>query len=671
MDISATPFHEGELAVQDKLGVREQVHSYAPKFVRSYLPDQHQQLLATLPFIVIGSVDENKQPSASMVFGQPGFICATDEKTVSIASAITEGDPLGDNLCQKAPLGLLAIDFETRRRNRLSAKVIDVDAGNFSIRVDQSFGNCPQYIQSRTLPKPKPHRNGTGKTMVENNIADVQLAARLDRADTFFIASSHFENAQDEKHGVDVSHRGGRPGFIRYEKGTLTFPDFTGNNHYNTIGNIMMNPQVGIVVPDFGTGALLYVHGNAEIIWDGTEVEQFDGALRLVKIRIHHTRLVHGAMPSNWHLNDYSPSLDATGTWTDPKDAGTANSWRKLRVDRIDRESSVINSYYLSPVDGRSIEPYIAGQHLPIRRIDDKKTTRTYTISIGPDANQYRLSIKRETNGAMSRFFHDELRVGDKLEALAPRGNFHLNDVQGGPQILLSAGVGITPMIAMLEDLIKRRGQSDTQPSQPILFIHAARDGDEHAYENHPILQNPERFGVSVFYAYSSPTTHDVVEKTFHHRGRLNKQVLSKLLPDPRSEVFLCGPSGFMDTMRSAFITLGVAEENIRQETFGANSNENSSQAPDIDIPVELKASGTQLEWNPSKNSLLESIEEKGADAPFSCRVGNCGTCLTKILKGNVTHPELTRFPFADDEALLCCAAPTDDTARDGLVLDL
>ncbi len=669
-----TPFHEGELAIQEKLGVRELVHSYAPKFVRSFLPEQHRDLLETLPFIVVGSVNSNQQPSASILFGSQGFIQSPDETTMQVEATLTSGDPLRDNLRMGSPLGFLAIDFETRRRNRLTGKITRTDQNGFAIKVDQSFGNCPQYIQSRTSSAITDKEGTSNAGEITTPLSHSELTKRLSSADTFFVASSYFKDQGDRKHGVDVSHRGGKAGFMKLAGNILKFPDFSGNHHYNTFGNIVLNPKVGIVVPDFDTGDMLYIEGTADIIWSGPEVDAFEGAERLVTVQITKSTLVERAMPMTWKFNDYSPSLEATGDWNNGNaSANDDEQWRSLRVDRIERESSTINSFYLTATDGLPLEGYKAGQHLPIHHPSAPKTIRTYTLSKAPCGSQYRLSIKREANGKFSRFMHDELRVGTTVSAMAPRGVFHLPDAPSKPLVLVSAGVGITPMIAMLEAAVNTSGCANgKKAAHPIVFIRAARNGDEHAFKNHPILSNPVDFGVTLLLAYSQPTPQDIIDKKFQIRGRITAQTIAELIPTKDIHAFLCGPDQFMADMRAHLNNAGVNDTGIEQETFGGSAVARDPM-PDVEIPVQLKSSGKQLTWNPSKSTLLETIEDAGVDAPFACRIGNCGTCVTKVLKGKMGHPETAQYKPAEDEALICCAVPdhNPDKREDLIALDI
>lgn len=673
MENLPTPFHTGELAIQEKMGVREQVHAYAPRFVRSYLPEQHSELLETLPFILVGSIDSDNQPTASILFGFPGFISASSETTVSFEAHAVPGDPLADNMQINAPLGFLAIEFDTRRRNRMNGKVASVGKEAFSISLDQTFGNCPQYIQSRTFDYEAYDPRSILNVEVSENPDAARVKDQIETADTFFIASSHFEDEDDIKHGVDVSHRGGKPGFVKVENGVITFPDFSGNNHFNTIGNIVLNPKVGLLFPDFETGDLLQIEGEAHIIWEGPEVLAIEGAQRLVTVIITKSRRIANAIPANWHFHDYSPSLQTTGSYVDGQTTADVSDWRTLRLERIERESDVINSFYFTPTDGEPTRSYVAGQHLPLRHPSKPKAMRTYTLSRAPSGDEYRISVKREPEGEVSRLFHGKLRVGDKIEAKAPAGQFHLGPKFDKPVLLVSAGVGITPMIAMLEDLVNKHGCSKGKGCpHPIVFIHTAKNGEAHAFRTHPILRSAEDHGVTKFVTYTDATTLDIVEKSFNARGRVTQDQLASLLPDLNADVFLCGPAGFMQSMRDHFNELGVPDGQIRQELFGPASQP-KTESIDADIPVKLSVSNSDLVWNPSKSSLLEAIEDAGVDAPFSCRSGSCGTCLTKVLQGKLDHPTGTAFETDEGEALICCAMPlsSSETITEELVLEL
>jgi predicted pyridoxine 5'-phosphate oxidase superfamily flavin-nucleotide-binding protein len=217
-------------------------------------------------------------------------------------------DPLVETLAPGAAIGLLGIELPTRRRNRANGRVTTVTPDEFRVDVVESFGNCPKYIQTRALqpapvaPRPEPALDATG------HLTD--WARRMvEGADTVFVAS-YVEAERATPRMIDVSHRGGRSGFIRADAaGTLTFPDFTGNFLFNTLGNLLSNPRAGLVVPDFRSGDLLYVSGDTDIVWDGSEVAAVDGADRLWRLRPVAGSGMRAAIPLRGDVIEYSPHL--------------------------------------------------------------------------------------------------------------------------------------------------------------------------------------------------------------------------------------------------------------------------------------------------------------------------------------------------------------------------
>ena len=244
-----SPFHQGEREIQTRLGVREQLEDIGRRFIRCYMPEEHRTFYAQLPFLLIGSVDKLGCPWASVLVGRPGFVDSPTPDRLKIDTRLINGDPLKDNLSLGMQAGLLGIEYESRRRNRLSGKLTAVDDSGFEITIDQVFGNCPQYIQSRSLEL-LPGIDTIGEIRSAQTVKrlDDQASAIISKADNFYIATHYSEESEDVSHGTDMSHRGGKPGFVRIEDDqTLTFPDFTGNNHFNTIGNILMNPLAGLL----------------------------------------------------------------------------------------------------------------------------------------------------------------------------------------------------------------------------------------------------------------------------------------------------------------------------------------------------------------------------------------------------------------------------------------
>jgi len=315
--VTPPAFHEGERAVQARLGVQERLAQIGPQVIRDFMPDQHRAFFEQLPFLIAGTVDADGQPWASVLARPPGFIRSPDPKHLVVRAQVLEGDPLKDTLADGAPIGLLGIAPQTRRRNRMNGVLREVGAAGFTVELSQSFGNCPKYIQAREpvyVERPPFARPAVHEATQLDAVARRMVAG----ADTLFIATAYAGNGAQAGRaaGVDVSHRGGKPGFVRVdEDGTLTMPDFVGNFFFNTLGNIAVNPGAGLLFIDFENGDLLYLAVHAEIIWEGTELDAFPGAQRLLRFKVLAMKRVEASLPLRWGRAELSPALQATGVW--------------------------------------------------------------------------------------------------------------------------------------------------------------------------------------------------------------------------------------------------------------------------------------------------------------------------------------------------------------------
>jgi uncharacterized protein len=312
-----SPFHEGEQRVQERIGVRERVEHLGRNLVRDAMPAEHREFFAKLPFLLVGSSDAAGALWASLLLGEPGFVAAPTAKSLLVRAQPLPADPLADNLRAGAPLGLLGIELETRRRNRANGHVAWVSDAGFEFLVDQSYGNCKQYIQSRAGAFAG--RDAWLAPAAEGARVSPAALELLARTDTSFLATASRDASRGGAEGVDVSHRGGRPGFIRAEptgSGTrLTMPDFYGNFMFNTFGNLEVNPHAGLLALDFDSGAVLSLTGSARVIWAGPEVESFAGAERLLEIDVAGGWLWRDIL-RGWSAAEPSPHLRETGTWS-------------------------------------------------------------------------------------------------------------------------------------------------------------------------------------------------------------------------------------------------------------------------------------------------------------------------------------------------------------------
>jgi predicted pyridoxine 5'-phosphate oxidase superfamily flavin-nucleotide-binding protein len=313
---AASPFHTGEQEAQERAGTRERIEATGRRVIRDFLPEQHRAFFPLLPFLAIGSRGADGKVWASILAGAPGFATSPDPRTLRVDALPSPADPLANNLTEGANLGILGIELPTRRRNRVNGTVAALDAEGFTLAVEQSFGNCPQYIQARDSEPAAAASPQDGPPAVERPALGTAETALIAAADTFFIASAYSGAPEAAHHGLDASHRGGHPGFVRIDDARhLTFPDFGGNRYFNTIGNLLVEPRCGLVFIDFATGTTVQLAARAAVVWDGPELASFAGAERLVRLTVERVVTRERALPLRWTFREYSPFLEKTGRW--------------------------------------------------------------------------------------------------------------------------------------------------------------------------------------------------------------------------------------------------------------------------------------------------------------------------------------------------------------------
>ncbi|WP_299769073.1 pyridoxamine 5'-phosphate oxidase family protein [uncultured Tateyamaria sp.] len=534
--ISENPFHAGEIEAQSRAGV-EDVAQWAGGFIRDHLPEQHRAFHKSLPFLVMAGADTEGRTWVTLVDGEDGFIQSPDAKSLTLATDVDDGDPLAAALEAGTDIGVIGIELATRRRNRFSGRARKSESG-YKIDISQTFGNCPQYIHERAWTRVE--RGAPGLAIAGTTLTPSQVAL-IQSADTLFIGSGHQSGDDVPSRGYDASHRGGAPGFVRVsDSGHLHIPDYAGNNFFNTIGNLLIDPRIGLVFVDFETGTLLHVTGRAIVDWEPQNSHDFD-AWRMINVEIDAVVERPGAVALRWTKQDHL--------------------LHRLRVKKRVAESSDITSFYLSSADDRRLPPFEAGQHLPIEvqvpgQVGVSK--RSYSLSGEPGAGDgYRLSIKREDKGLVSRFFHDQIREGSFIQASQPAGDFVI-PCGKCPLVLVSAGVGVTPMIAMLHAAKAANG------SRPVWFVHGSRNGKEHALREDvdALLADYPAAQQQVF--YSRPEDGD----SFDKRGRITGRSLLELGVGSDAHYMLCGPARFLSEIKRDLEAGGVPASNIHFETF-------------------------------------------------------------------------------------------------------
>jgi ferredoxin-NADP reductase/predicted pyridoxine 5'-phosphate oxidase superfamily flavin-nucleotide-binding protein len=544
MTTTPSPFHRGEQAVQERQGVRKTMESWGRKVIRGYLPEQHRAFYAEQPFVVAAARDLSDRPWVTLLSGQPGFLTSPTPATMEFVTTLPSSDPLRGALTAAADLGLLGIDLATRRRNRVNGTISATHPGGFTLDVGQTFGNCPQYISERHW-----HPVDGSNEPAEDGTRARELTPAMQRwiatADTFFIGSGIRDETNGDANGLDASHRGGPAGFVQVKSPTeLVFPDYAGNNHFNTIGNLVVDPRVGLLFVDFEHGSLLQITGRARIDWDSPAILEHGGAQRLVSIDIDAIVLQENILPMRF--------------------SAPASMVRELRLVERQQESDDVVAFYFDSRDDGELPNFEAGQHVPLEFSVDGVTapvTRTYSLSNGPGQGFYRISVKREPDGLVSRFLHDQLAIGGIINSRTPAGDFVLPPGDR-PVVLLSAGVGITPTLSMLHAL------TDEPSERPVAFIHGARNSRQHAHATEVRRIADSNPNVRTVTAYSQPLPDDRAGEQFDVRGRIDSDTVRDAVDGLQADYFLCGPAAFLGAMTDLLAGLGVDDARIHIEQF-------------------------------------------------------------------------------------------------------
>lgn len=294
-----SPWHQGELFWQKRAGVEERMYSIGQRVIRSFMPQQHREFFQNLPLIVVGHEDSEGHPQASILFGEPGFIQSPNPQRLKISIQNGSSLMLRQPQPDKSLIALLGIDFKTRRRNRVNGLVADWSNSSFTVDVQHSFGNCNQYITERQIIG-YPEQRQTQVSQFSDWREDLILL--IENTNTFFIASSSRGLSDTEKIGMDVSHRGGPRGFIRFDsQQRLLVPDYSGNNFFNTLGNIRINPRVGLLFPDFKRGIFLHISAEAETIdKQNRNAPPENNPNRFLRFKMIHGWLMEGISPYLW-----------------------------------------------------------------------------------------------------------------------------------------------------------------------------------------------------------------------------------------------------------------------------------------------------------------------------------------------------------------------------------
>ena len=340
------------------------------------------------------------------------------------------------------------------------------------------------------------------------------------------------------------------------------------------------------------------------------------------------------------------------------------SAFRRFRVGEMRPESNTVMSFDLVPADSKPVAPYDPGQFVTVgvSLPQGERHLRSYSLSSSPRPAGYRISVKREPGGRVSEHLHGGIAVGDVLELSAPNGAFVLG--QGTcAAVLISAGIGATPVLAMLETLAEQRSERE------VWWIHGARNGTEHAFRGEASSHLARLPRARSHVRYSQPHARDELGRDYDAAGRLTAEGLIALGVATDADYRLCGPPRFVSEITAGLVTCGVARERIRSESFGGAPAAMQADARTLAVgdgpAVAFSRSGVTTAWTSGSTNLLELAEAHAVPASAGCRIGACHGCATRVMAGSVRHDPEPLQPPPPGSALLCCAVPEGDVVLD------
>ncbi len=351
------------------------------------------------------------------------------------------------------------------------------------------------------------------------------------------------------------------------------------------------------------------------------------------------------------------------------------NGWRKFCVAKKVMECGDICSFHLIPHDKKALPDFLPGQYLTFN-LDipgqPKPVVRCYSLSDSPRHDAYRVTIKRIPPGAKdappglaSSFFHEAVKEGDILDVKAPSGQFYLDPAGSGGIVLIGGGIGVTPVLAMLNTLIAQGSRRE------IWFFHGIRNRAEHIMKEHLEAIAREHPNVHLQVCASKPDPDYELGRDYQHEARVSVDLFKKVLPSNNYDYYLCGPGPMMQSVTEGLKEWGVPDKHIHYETFGPSSVKKIATvvAPGAAAPtgyaVQFKKSGKTVNWCGDQTSILDLAEANGISIPSGCRAGSCGTCQVAIFSGEIGYIEKSDFQTEPGTRLTCIGAPKSDLVLD------
>ena len=563
---TTTPYHAGEIAAQNKAGTRGAAAELAVVMTSTLnFSSNHDEFLAAQNFSVLTSVDTlSGSVRVTPLFGKSGDLNAISENEIVISrDCIPAGDIL--NSCPPGTsLSLLAIDLHQRRRlriNGLAKSSTDDSDTSLVLEIKEFSPNCPKYINQREIVI-----DSKGADPI-NALAIREERTSLSESDQAFVSAMDtlWIGSYAPGVGADTNHRGGKPGFIRVTSPTtIEWPEYRGNGMFFTSGNLEVNDKAGVTLIDFDTGSFIQMTGRAEVDWqhDGS----YEGATRVIRYQIENLVRINQATTHRWQRLDYSPYNPVIAGAQGSGEHGTGDFPAIVTLAKIVEETESVKTFRF--LADRQI-PFLPGQYATFDFSDvpggSTSEIRTWTLSETPNSikgdNTLDITVKRVPEGLVTNWLHDHAVIGMKVTLNGIQGDMTAVrlDAQRSkacvPEnlLLLSAGIGITPVMAIVRGL----GAFVLQDQTNITMIHVERYAADLLFQS----EITRRTG-----SYSNFTCTNVISS---EEGRLSEEKLATLVTDaPHQHAYICGPNQFMQDMTEYLVAMGVVPGNIFTESF-------------------------------------------------------------------------------------------------------
>lgn len=609
-------FHHGETKVQRQAGEFDTAQVNG-RVISNMIPGGAVPFLSQLQLIWISSVDYQGTLCCTPLFGYPGFITAPTPDTLVIDKTkllIIPEDPFWQNIQEQVALGILALEQSTRRRLRVNGFVNKKNKSIILINVIEAYPNCPKYITRRglhiKLEEDIAQKTNHSQLIASNKQLSSKQQQLIEQSDSFFVASAFqtIENGQKDFR-CDASHRGGYPGFVEVKKNRLIIPDYKGNSMFNTLGNIEQYNHASILFIDYQNNRYLQLSGKAKILWDQDDPQSKSaGTKRFWQLDINRCYEYQLSELIEWSFLDYSPH--------NPRPKQQLETQQlDLVIDSVEIKSERIKLFRLIARSKGVLPAFEPGAHLPIELTasDGRKLVRHYSIlSSSRDNRFYEIAVQKELNGrGGSKYIHDTLTLDSAVSASAPVNNFSMQP-SDKHHILIAGGIGVTPILSMAREL------SESNKSFEVHYAASDKTGLVFKQELKKLANGNSHF----YYSKGKGAK------------RLDIEALLQTHP-PETQVFICGPNRMLQAVRETAEKNGWKPAQIHFESFGVASSKD-----DKSFKVRLTQSDKVITVE-AQQTLLEALEASSIQVPNDCRRGECGMCVTNIVKGEVEHRDV------------------------------